>query len=177
MQQGPQPSPGASQPILARTLRLVMGSRKVVQFRDLDYILHHGESLPQHNHTIQSIQSKGTLTFFGVLGLYVAATLGFQMLFPKFMGGMNARRTMLDLILGLVATGLAVRFSLDAINDDVKKIKRDLVLSHDRSYLSAIAETERTFKIPEKHQLSSILGFEEYEQWARKKHRAGEALL
>ena len=73
--------------LLARTLRLAIGSRKVVQFKDLDFIFHHGESLPQHNRTIRSIKSKGTLTFFEVFGVYITATLGFQMFLPKFRTG------------------------------------------------------------------------------------------
>ena len=120
---------------------MLIGSRKVVQFKDLDYILHQSESLPHHSHTIQSIKSKGTLTFVGILGLYLAANLSSQILFPKLMGGLNAKRIILDLIMGLLAGGLAIKFSFDTINEDVKKIKRDLVLSYDPGFLCVIRDT------------------------------------
>jgi hypothetical protein len=91
--------------------------------------------------------------------------------FPSTFSTFGLSKILGDMTLIGMCLFISTTMSLKSNNGEIGKIKKELMLNYDRSFLHHMAEIEIKFEIDEEDQVQGLMTQEEFKEWLGKRHQ------
>ncbi len=102
--------------------------------------------------------------------LAIALSLSLMRYFPSTFSTFGLSKILGDMTLIGMCLFISTTMSLKSNNGEIGKIKKELMLNYDRSFLHHMAEIEIKFEIDEEDQVQGLMTQEEFKEWLGKRH-------